>query len=79
MAQLVIRLESGPVALLQRRARQNGRSLQVEVREILRNAVSEGAHSGGLGTEISSLFAKVDLDFDIPELRGTPRSRLFYK
>ena len=72
MAQFVVRnIENGVKARLQRRARQNGRSMEEEVRDILRNAVNEqDAPAGGLGTEISALFAKTGLDSDIPELRG---------
>jgi antitoxin FitA len=72
MAQFVVRnVESAVKARLQRRARLNGRSMEEEVREILRNAVSEeGVPSGGLGTEIATLFKKVGLVSDIPELRG---------
>lgn len=72
MAQLVVRnLESAVKARLQRRARRNGRSMEEEVRDILRSAVhEEDGPAGGLGTEISALFAKVGLDSDIPELRG---------
>lgn len=73
MAQLVVRnLESAVKARLQRRARRSGRSMEEEVRDILRNAVHEDEDepAGGLGTEISGLFAKVGLESDIPELRG---------
>lgn len=72
MAQLVVRkLESAVKTGLQRRARRNGRSMEEEVRDILRNAAHEGGiPSGGLGTEISNLFAKAGLESDIPELRG---------
>lgn len=72
MAQLVVRnIESAVKARLQRRARRHGRSMEEEVREILRSVVDEeeGA-SDGLGTEISRLFSKVGLDSDIAELRG---------
>jgi plasmid stability protein len=56
---------------LQRRAARHGRSMEEEVRDILRNAVNEqDAAAGGLGTEIASLFAKVGLEEEIPELRG---------
>jgi plasmid stability protein len=45
--------------------------MEEEARDILRNAVNEDeAPVGGLGTEISALFAKVGLDSDIQELRG---------
>ena len=72
MAQLVVRnIENEVKARLRRRATQNGRSMEEEVRDILRDAVKEEeAASGGLGTEISSLFARAGLEEDIPELRG---------
>ena len=72
MAQFVVRnIENGVKARLQRRARRNGRSMEEEVRDILRSAVhEEEAAAGGLGTELSALFAKTGIDFDIPELRG---------
>jgi hypothetical protein len=45
--------------------------MEEEVRDILRNATREkGASGGGLGTEITSLFRKIGLDSEIPELRG---------
>ena len=72
MAQLVVRnIENAVKARLQRRARRNGRSMEEEVRDILRNAAKDDVvPAGGLGTEISALFAKVGLESDIPELRG---------
>jgi plasmid stability protein len=72
VAQLVVRnIENAVKARLQRRARRNGRSMEEEVRDILRNAANEeNVPAGGLGTEISALFAKAGLDSDIPELRG---------
>lgn len=72
MAQFVVRnIEKDVKVRLQRRAARHGRSMEEEVRDILRNAVNEqDADAGGLGTEIASLFAKVGLDEDIPELRG---------
>ena len=72
MAQFVVRnIENAVKARLQRRARRNGRSMEEEVRDILRSAVhEEDVPAGGLGTEISALFAKVGLDSEIPELRG---------
>jgi plasmid stability protein len=72
LAQLVVRnIENGVKQRLQRRARRNGRSMEEEARDILRNAVNkEDAPTGGLGAEISGLFGKSGLDFDIPELRG---------
>lgn len=71
MAQLVVRkIEASVKTNLQRRARKNGRSMEEEVRDILRTAASEEAPLGGLGTEISGLFSKSGLDSDIPELHG---------
>ena len=72
MAQFVVRnIESEVKARLRRRATQNGRSMEEEVRDILRDAVKEeDVATGGLGTEISSLFAKGGLEEDIPQLRG---------
>ena len=72
MAQLVVRnVENSVKARLQRRARRNGRSMEEEVRDILRAAVhkEETTPEGGLGTEISKIFAKHGLDSPIPELR----------
>jgi plasmid stability protein len=72
MAQLVVRnLEAGIKLRLQRRAKRHGRSMEEEVRDILRDAAKEEATPiRGLGTEIASLFRKGGLEADIPELRG---------
>jgi plasmid stability protein len=72
VAQFVVRnIENQVKTRLQHRARRNGRSMEEEVRDILRSAVVEpGSSAGGLGTEISALFAKAGLTSDIPELRG---------
>ena len=72
MAQFVVRnIEAAVKRRLQRRAARHGRSMEEEVRDILRDAVKEeDEHSRGLGTEIAALFAKVGLDSEIPELRG---------
>lgn len=71
VAQLVVRnIEERVKAGLQRRARRHGRSMEQEVREILRNAAHDEEPARGLGTAISSLFAKDGLAGDIPELPG---------
>jgi plasmid stability protein len=72
VAQLVVRnLEAGIKLRLQRRAKRHGRSMEEEVRDILRDAAKEElAPSRGLGSEIASLFKNVGLDADIPNLRG---------
>jgi plasmid stability protein len=73
VAQFIVRNVENAVKLrLQRRARRHGRSMEAEVREILRNAVSqeEDVPAGGLGSEISALFANAGLDSDVSELRS---------
>ena len=72
MGQLVVRnIENAVKTRLQRRAKRHGRSMEEEVRDILRSAVSgEETPSGGLGTDISRLFTKTGLDSDVAELRG---------
>ena len=72
MAQLVVRqIETEVKSRLQRRAKRHGRSMEEEVRDILRNAAKEEENpTRGLGTEIASLFKKVGLDSEIHELRG---------
>jgi plasmid stability protein len=71
MAQLVVRnVENSVKARLQRRARRNGRSMEEEVRDILRAAVlkEKDTPAGGLGTEIAALFPKSGPDFVIEKL-----------
>ncbi len=72
MAQLVVRnLEDSVKKRLQRRAAKHGRSMEEEVRDILRNAAKEETGpSEGLGTEIARRFKGIGLTEDIPELRG---------
>jgi antitoxin FitA len=72
VAQFVVRNIEAEVKLrLQRRAKRHGRSMEEEVRDILRNAArEEDAPAGGLGTQIASLFKKIGLNTEIPELRG---------
>ena len=74
MAQIVVRrLEEAVKTRLRRRARRNGRSMEEEVREILRAAAHEPEKpSGGLGTEIAGLFKGKGYDFEVAELRGYP-------
>ena len=73
MGQLVVRnIENTVKERLRRRARRNGRSMEEEVRDILRNAAHEPEVSaGGLGSDIASAFAETGLKADIPELRGS--------
>jgi plasmid stability protein len=73
MAQLIVRnLETSVKAKLKRRAQKNGRSMEEEVRAILRDATAKEKTlpQGGLGTEIAKIFENSGIDFDIPEIRG---------
>lgn len=72
MAQIVVRkLDEQVKRGLKRRAERHGRSMEEEVREILRNAVKdETVAQEGLGTQLAKLFAGLGFDFEIPELRG---------
>jgi antitoxin FitA len=73
MAQLVVRdLEDDVKQRLQRRAARHGRSLEAEIRDILRNAAKEDAIPVALGSRIAARFAARGLIDDLPELRGTP-------
>lgn len=75
MAQILIRqLDDEVKSRLQRRAREHGRSTEEEVREILRNAVTDQERPPSrLGTRISARFARIGLQEDIAELRGEVR------
>ena len=72
MAQLVVRhLEDEVKDRLQRRAARHGRSMEEEVRDILRNALkNEGAPLPALGSRIAARFAHRGLPEDLPELHG---------
>ncbi len=71
MAQFVVRnLEEEVKARLQQRAARHGRSMEEEVRDILRDALKDEAPSAGLGTEIASLFSEIGFDDNVQELRG---------
>ncbi|PYX83366.1 MAG: toxin-antitoxin system [Acidobacteria bacterium] len=72
MGQLIVRnIENVVKAKLQRRARRHGRSMEEEVRDILRNVANEEeVPAGKLGSEIAGLFQKLGLNADIHELRG---------
>ncbi len=82
MAQFIVRnLEDGVKARLQRRAKRHGRSMEEEVRHILRNAAKESMRPlPKLGSRIAARFSKAGLTADLPELRGQPaRSAAFGK
>ena len=72
MGQFIIRdLEDDVKARLKRRAAHHGRSMEEEVRHILRNAVKEqNQRLPKLGSRIAARFAKMGLTTDLPELRG---------
>jgi len=82
MAQFIVRdLEDDVKARLKRRAAHHGRSMEEEVRHILRNAVKEqNQRLPKLGSRIAARFSKVGLTTDLPELRGQlPRAAEFSK
>ena len=63
MAQLVVRnIEESVKTKLQRRAKRHGRSMEEEVREILRDAnKNETSRRKGLGTRIAEHFRGIGL------------------
>lgn len=73
MAQLVVRnIEEEVKARLRRRAAAHERSMEEEVRDILRNAVKgEAKPSPPLGSRLRRRFSAIGLDEDIREWRGT--------
>lgn len=74
MAQFVVRhLEDSVKARLKRRAERHGRSMEDEVRHILRNASKEENRPvPRLGSRIAARFSKTGLTAELPELRGQP-------
>ncbi len=72
MAQLVVRdLDSDVKTRLRRLAQQNGRSMEAEVRTILRQAVAgENRAVRKLGSRIAARFRGGGLTVELPELRG---------
>lgn len=80
MAQFVVRhLEEAVKARLRRRAVRHGRSMEEEVRHILRDAVKQQERPvANLGSRIAARFTKSGLTTELPELRGqVPRSAKF--
>ncbi len=77
MAQLIVRnLEDSVKRRLQRRARHSGRSLEGEVREILRAAAAETSPASvgpGFGTRFSGYFRDIGADIE-PFAREEPRA-----
>jgi plasmid stability protein len=72
MAQLVVRnLEEEVKTGLRRRAARHGRSMEEEVRDILRDAAKEEAGAAPpLGSWIAGLFSDQGFDQDVPEWHG---------
>jgi plasmid stability protein len=72
MAQFIVRdLEDEVKARLKRRAERHGRSMEEEVRSILRNAAKEENRPlPNLGSRIAARFAKTGFTNDLPELHG---------
>ncbi len=72
MAQFVVRdLEEEVKARLKRRAELHGRSMEEEIRHILRNAVKDSSRPiAKLGSRIAQRFSGKGLTMDLPELRG---------
>ena len=81
MAQFVVRnLEDDVVQKLKSRAKRHARSMEDEVRHILRNAAQErSAVSRKLGTRIAGRFRRDGLTTDLPELRGRVASPADFK
>jgi plasmid stability protein len=74
VAQFVVRhLEDDIAEKLKKRAKRHARSMEAEVRDILRAAVRERQEGHlKLGSRIASRFRRVGLRKDLPELRGAP-------
>ena len=74
MASLTIRnLDDAVKRRLRIRAAEHGRSMEEEVREILRSAVTETPAAGNLGRAIRDRFAAIGgVELDLPE-RGPMR------
>ncbi|MEO6079411.1 MAG: Arc family DNA-binding protein [Steroidobacteraceae bacterium] len=72
MAQLVVReLEDNVKRRLQQRAKLHGRSMEEEIRCILRDAVKTPDRSRAmLGSRIAARFRNNGLNHDLPEFRG---------
>ena len=82
MAQFIVRhLEDDVKTRLKRRAERHGRSMEEEVRHILRNAIkTENRPVSRLGSRIAARFSMAGLTAPLPELRGqTVRSTDFGK
>lgn len=71
MAQIIVQnLEESVRDRLRERAARHGRSMEEEIRDILRGAVAGDDVAPPLGTQIARLFAGIGLEAEIPERRG---------
>jgi len=80
MATLTIRdLDDDLKTALRVRAAEHGRSMESEVREILRAALTRPSGGPGMATRIRQRFADVasDADFDLPNRTERPRAAEF--
>lgn len=76
MATLTIReLDDALKAKLRIRAAQHGRSMEAEVRSILRSVLSSSSPTGGMGTRIQQRAASLDdTTLPLPERNEAPRA-----
>jgi plasmid stability protein len=72
MAQVVVRgIDEDVKARLKRRAERHGRSMEEEIRHILRNAAKDSSRPvTKIGSRIAARFSGKGLTADLPELRG---------
>jgi len=72
VAQFVVRhLEDDVAEKLKKRAKRHARSMEDEVRHILRSAVQDAPRAAGkLGSRIAQRFRRSGLTADLPEWRG---------
>jgi plasmid stability protein len=76
VAQLIVRnLDDEVKERLAERARRHGRSMEQEVRTILRDAVAEDLKTG---TRLAAHFARHGLEFELPELDDEEAQPAFF-
>lgn len=79
MTTLTVRnIEPAIMDKLRRAAAAHGRSMEEEVRTILRNALAQPAPSSGLGSRVHAHFAALGgVELPMPERKGAPRAANF--
>ena len=79
MSTLTIRnIEPATKDKLRRAAAAHGRSMEEEVRTILRNALAQPTPASGLGSRVHARFAALGgLDLALPERSDAPRAANF--